>query len=58
LRFTAVLEKFYRGNNTIVMATVANENLTFVLAQGCWLDLVCEKDADGMMLLYCRESLL
>ena len=58
MRFTAVLEKFYLGNNTIVMVTVANENLTFVVTQAFMFCLDGGKDVDGRMHLYCRESLL
>jgi hypothetical protein len=36
LRFTAGLKKFYRGNNTISWVTIADENLTFVMAQQGW----------------------
>jgi hypothetical protein len=63
-----VLKKFYRGNNTIIGVTFANENLVFALTQtGGPLvrrdrdsDQVVQgaDDADGMTLLYCRESLL
>jgi hypothetical protein len=50
LRFTAVLEKFYRGNNIIVMVNSGDGNLTFVLTQAFRFGVVCGKDAGGMML--------
>jgi hypothetical protein len=53
-----MLKKFYRGNNTITGVTFAKENFTFVVTQACGVGGRGGGNADCMMLLYCRESLL
>jgi hypothetical protein len=60
LRFTAILKKFYRGNNTITWLRSGKENAILVVAQATGpSDAGVEpNDAGSMTLLYCRESLL
>jgi len=60
LRFTVILKKFYRGNNTITWLWGGKENAILVVGQsvrrsGAWVE---PNDAGSMTLLYCRESLL